>query len=198
LVNSKRIGKRRLSAAARERTLRGFERNCDVTPTDSATLLSSIMSGMKPEFLHLNAGWNAEPNAPAPVAEVQGFDILLRFYLNPFEFKEFEPDELGFLRFVNCERYRLGPTNDEGWYRGLCRFSHVAPKWGEFYEVSSKPEALKGPTDWELLNTRTVGEQHHFLFYFRDNTFECTAESCAIEPRADNALVRARKDLPVF
>ena len=46
-------------------------------------LLSSIMSAMKPEFLHLNVGWNAETNAPEPNVEVQGLDIILRFYVNP-------------------------------------------------------------------------------------------------------------------
>jgi hypothetical protein len=150
---------------------------------------------MKPEFLQLNLGWNAEPNAPEPDVEVQGFDIILRFYVNPFKFKEFEEDEVGFLRFVNCERYRLGSTNDEGWYGGQCRFSQIAPKWGEFYEVSGDSEALKGPTDWHVLNTSTVGEHHHFLFYFRDNTFECVAERCVIESRDDNALQRTRKHL---
>lgn len=153
---------------------------------------------MKPEFLHLNDGWNAEPNAPAPVIEIQRFDIILRFYVNPFKFKEFEEEELGFLRFENCERYRLGPTNDEGWYQGQCRFSQIAPKWGEFYEVSGDPEALKGPTDWRVLSAGIVGRQHHFLFYFRDNTFECAAERCVIEPRADNALLRTQKRLPLL
>src|SRR3989442_1380600 len=155
------------------------------------------MSAMKPEFPHLNIGWNAEPNAPEPHVEVHGFDIILRFYVNPFRFKEFEEDEIGFLRFVNVAPYRLGPTNDEGWYRAQCRFSQIAPKWGEFYEVSSDSETLKGPTDWRVLNTRTV-EAHHFLFYFRDNTFECVAERCLFEPRADNALQRTRKHLPLF
>jgi hypothetical protein len=155
------------------------------------------MSAMTPEFLHLNVGWNAEPNAPESHVEVQGSDIILRFYVNPFQFKEFEEDELGFLRFANCAQYRLGPTNDEGWYRGQCRFSQIAPKWGEFYEVLGGSEGLQGPTDWRVLNSRTVGEQHHFLFYFRDGTFECVAERCAIESRADNALQRTRKQLPL-
>lgn len=153
---------------------------------------------MKPKFLHLNLGWNAEPNAPEPHLEVQGSDILLRFYVNPFRFEEFKEDELGFLRFVNCARYRLGPTNDEGWYRGQCRFSQFAPEWGEFYEVSGYSDAIDGPTDWDMLKTRTVGEYHHYLFYFRDNTFECVAEGCAIESRADNELERRRKRLPMF
>src|SRR5439155_26549429 len=93
------------------------------------------MSVIKPEFLQLNVEWNAEPNSPEPRVKVQGFDIILRFYVNPFQFREFEADEFGFLRFVNCARYRVGPTNDEGWYRCQCRFRQIAPNWGAFYEV---------------------------------------------------------------
>src|SRR5690242_17410447 len=102
---------------------------------------------MKLDFLQLNVDWNAEPNAPDPHVQVLGSDIILRFFLNPFQFKEFTENEIGFLRFVNCRRYRLGPTNDEGWYRAQCRFSPFAPQWGEFYEISGDTSTEK-PTDW--------------------------------------------------
>jgi hypothetical protein len=80
------------------------------------------------------------------------------------------------LTFKNCKRYRLGRTNDEGWYRGQCRFSGVAPAWGEFYEVPGdlKLGALKDP--WVELKPGT-DKDSHFVFYFRDETFECDAES---------------------
>src|SRR5215813_4031407 len=148
---------------------------------------------MKPEFLQLNLGWNAEPNAPDPHVAVEGDDILLCFYVNPFQFKEFSEDEVGFLRFVKCVRYRLGPTNDEGWYHGQCRFSQIAPGWGEFYEISGDETSTQDPTDWHSVGAQSTGEPHHFLFYFRDNTFECLAERCVIEPRGDNALEKTGK-----
>jgi hypothetical protein len=153
---------------------------------------------MQPHFLQLNLGWNAEPNAPDPQVEVLGKDILLRFDLNPFQFEEFEEDEIGFLRFINCERFRLGPTNDEGWYRGQCRFSKIAPEWGEFYEIFGDDTSTNGPTDWRAVSTKNTGEPHHFLFYFRDNTFECVAERCVIEARDDNALQTKGKRLPAL
>src|SRR4051794_1228603 len=106
-------------------------------------------------FRQLNLGWNAEPNAPEPQVEVEATNIILRFYINPFQFKEFKQDELAYLRFVNCTRYRLGPTNDEGWYLGQCRFSKIAPKWGEFYEISGDPGSVTGPSDWHVLATET-------------------------------------------
>ena len=153
---------------------------------------------MKPDFLQLNLGWNAEPNAPDPQLEILGNDIVLCFYVNPFQFKEFAEDEIGILRFVNCVRFRLGPTNDEGWYRGQCRFSKIAPEWGEFYEIVGDATTTNGPTDWRVMSTKGTGELHHFLFYFRDDTFECVAQSCVIEVRDDNALHIKRKSLPAL
>jgi hypothetical protein len=150
---------------------------------------------MKPNFLKLNIEWSAEPNAPDPHIDIAGDDIILSFYVNPFQFKEFEEDELGLLRFVNCTRY-LGPTNDEGWYRGQCRFSHIAPEWGEFYQVVGDANSTEGPTDWSTMSSRNKGERRHFLFYFRDHTFECLAEGCIIEARPGNPLRRTGKSLP--
>lgn len=72
---------------------------------------------MQTSFLQLNEGWNAEPNAPSPVVEIQGTDLVLSYDVNAFQYPEFEEDEVALLRFVRSERSRLGPTNDKG-YRG--------------------------------------------------------------------------------
>ena len=40
-------------------------------------------------------GWNADPNAPSPVVQVQGQDMVLKFLVNPFQFPEFEKNEIG-------------------------------------------------------------------------------------------------------
>ena len=110
--------------------------------------------------------------------------------MNAFQFKQFEEEELGVLRFIECERYRLGPTNDEGWYRGQCRFSKLAPGWGEFYLVSGDDVLLKAPKDWKLVKPGS-GASKHFLFYFRDNTFECVAKKCVVEKISNNSLQRS-------
>jgi hypothetical protein len=153
-------------------------------------------STMTLNFLRLNIGWNAEPNAPEPHVEVRGSDIILGFHMNAFQFPEFAEGENGYLRFANCVRYRLGPSNDEGWYRGQGRFSKIAPEWGDFYEVSGDPASSQGPTDWHVVSAEARGKAHHFLFYFRDETFECLAEQCFVEPKEDNALLRAAITLP--
>ena len=127
-------------------------------------------------FTLLNHGWNAEPNAPYPVIGVDGADLLLAFYLNAFIFPQFQEGDAGLLRFKNVTRYRLGATNDEGWYRGQCRYSGVAPKWGEFYEISDHTPLANEPRDWVVVHQSGANDRH-FLFYLRDATFECNAES---------------------
>ncbi len=148
---------------------------------------------MNPSFVQLNIGWNAEPNAPSPQACLEGEDVILRFQMNSFRFPDFHTEERGFLRFVNCSQFRLGPTNDEGWYLGQCRFSRLAPNWGDFYAISGDPRSVDGPADWIAVEGHRATNRTHFLFYFRDETFECVAERCVIEPDPRNALIRTAK-----
>lgn len=68
--------------------------------------------------------------------------------------------------------WRLGPANDEGWDMGQCRYSKIAPRWGEFYELLGDDDLQPQPSDWIMLPG--VGNRH-FLFYLRDHTFECMA-----------------------
>jgi hypothetical protein len=127
-------------------------------------------------FAKLNEGWNAEPGAPYPELQVQGWSLVLTFYLNPWVFPQFKPGDVGELTFSDCWRYRLGPTNDEGWWRGQCRFSRRAPEWGEFYEVTGDLRLERIPNDaWTTIGEPTNKETRHFLFYFKDETFECDA-----------------------
>jgi hypothetical protein len=124
-------------------------------------------------FKKLNSDWNAEPNAPDPRVRVADRTLYLTFVLNSFQFP-FEEGSVGELVFHNCWRYRLGPTNDEGWYSAQCRFSQLAPAWGEFYEVEG--DLLLGhQLSWTSLGPPSPSSRH-FLFYLRDETFECDAD----------------------
>ena len=136
---------------------------------------------MSTHFRQLNDGWNADPNSPDPAVQVDGRDVVLAFHANPYQFPRFVEGQRLRLRFVVTRRYRLGGTNDEGWYLGQCRFSRVAPKWGEFYEVSGDLRLERTPNDdWQSVgDTRTAGR--HFLFYLKDGTFECEADDWALE-----------------
>jgi hypothetical protein len=151
---------------------------------------------MRPTFQLLNPDWNADPSAPDPAPEASGADLLLTFRVNAVQFPEFEAGEIGTLRFVSCRRYRLGPANDEGWSRGQCRFSGLAPAWGEFYLVKGDAALLNAPRDWKNVDAGSMGpDGHHFLFYFKDKTFECVADRCAVEPVGGNALKRTGKSI---
>lgn len=76
--------------------------------------------------------------------------------------------------------WRLGAVNDEGWYTGQCRYSKIAPNWGEFYELLGEDDLRFKPTDWHALAPLISG-QRHFIFYFRDETFECIAADWMFE-----------------
>lgn len=132
-----------------------------------------------PTFMRLNETWNAEPNAPHEVVAVSGTTVRLEFFLNPWIYEANE-GERRVLTFEECSMWRLGATNDEGWYAGQCRYGKTAPAWGEFYELLGDDDQLLGPIDWHRV-TRLTPEKRHFLFYLRDNTFECLASEWRLE-----------------
>lgn len=133
----------------------------------------------KPLFKRLNDGWNAEPNAPEPQVKVTGSSVELTFVLNPWT-NGADEGERGRLTFRNCAMWRIGATNDEGWYAGQCRYSKAAPAWGEFYELLGEDDARLEAADWHEMRPLT-SEQRHFLFYLRDKTFECFATEWVFE-----------------
>ena len=130
---------------------------------------------MSIQFIHLNKGWNAEPNAPEESIKTFESKLTLEFFVNPWAYEGFEEEQKIKLIFASVSKYRLGETNDEGWYRGECRFKKLAPKWGEFYQLIGEDSDIENADDWIILSQEK--ELNHYLFYFRDNTFECFAKS---------------------
>jgi hypothetical protein len=127
-------------------------------------------------FTKLNDAWNAEAGAPCPEVRIEAHTLVLTFYLNPWVFRGVRLGDCGELSFPDCWRYRLGETNDEGWWRGQCRFSRRAPEWGEFYEVEGDLRLDRLPSNsWVVLADPPQDGTRHFLFYFKDETFECDA-----------------------
>lgn len=125
-------------------------------------------------FKKLNDGWNAEPNDPAETIVVHSDLVELSFTLNPWAFEAVEGSRAT-LSFSQCARWRLGSPNDEGWYRGQSRFETSTHSWGEFYEVFDAVPSIAEPQDWKFLGSE-LQSTRHFLFYLRDNTFECYAQ----------------------
>ena len=133
-------------------------------------------------FRKLNEGWNAEPNAPEPQVKLNGKTLELSFFLNPWQFPEYAEGQHGRVTFTGVSHYRLGSTNDEGWYCGQCRFSGMAPKWGEFYEVGGDLLLQKVQGEWVQVTKSGDRARNHYLFYFRDETFECDADGWQFSP----------------
>lgn len=129
------------------------------------------------KFVQLNDGWNAEPNAPHPKVTIDGDTVRLDLTANGFQFPDFAEEERVCLIFRAAQRYRLGPTNDEGWYKGQCRFSQAAPAWGEFYEVQGDLKLDEVSDEWHHISDANDEATNHYLFYLRDETFECSALS---------------------
>ena len=125
-------------------------------------------------FIQLNEGWNADPNAPEPKIEISGTILKLSFGLNYFEFDEFTDTDIGILTFIDCLQYRIGPPNDEGFYRdGQSRFRKYGVQWGEFYRIENSDWPHEFPDKIVISEFKEQREYFHFLFYFRDETFEC-------------------------
>lgn len=131
-------------------------------------------------FEQLNIGWNAEPNSPEVQIEVIDSDVVIRFYLNAFMYENFSEGDKAILVFHNCLQYRVGSPNDEGFFcYGQSRYKKYGIKWGEFYLIHN--------SDWEIAFPDPIrvgdveGEKKHYLFYFRDETFECIASDYSIE-----------------
>ena len=121
---------------------------------------------MATDFRKLTEGCNAEPNAPGVRVSRAGADVHVEFRPNQYQYPTYAAVARIILTFHSCTRYRLGDVNDEGWYLGQCRFSKLAPSWGEFYEISGDLK-LEGLTDWVEVGSHRKNTRH-FLFYFRD------------------------------
>ncbi|UTW56220.1 hypothetical protein [Kordiimonas sp. SCSIO 12610] len=134
---------------------------------------------MSATFIQLNDGWNADPNSPEPNTSIVDKSVQLSFILNPYISKNTVLGNTAKLRFINCARYGFSHINDEGWYLGQCRFSKIAPKWGEFYQNTGDPLLETSEVEW--IDTGFQGGSHHYLFYFRDTCFECFADDWYIE-----------------
>lgn len=131
---------------------------------------------MNIEFEQLNIDWNAEPNAPEVTVSVLGNNVEVRFFLNNLQYGNFDEQNIARLVFHDCLQYRYGSPNDEGFFIfNQSRFKKLGVKWGEFYLVHN--------SDWEKVfpdrvhvSDQPLDGLKHFLFYFKDGTFECIAK----------------------
>lgn len=134
----------------------------------------------KIRFEQLNIGWNAEPNAPELQIKVVDTDVVIEFYLNAYMYEQFCKGDKARIVFHDCLQYRNGYPNDEGFYSyGQSRFKKYGVKWGEFYKVKNSNWKKEFPNP--IVVNETKAKRNHYLFYFRDETFECIATSYNME-----------------
>lgn len=134
-----------------------------------------------PTFNHLNETWNAHPSDVSLKIEQNGQTLLAHIRPNPYAYREYENIHSITVCFLGCARYRVTPVNDHGWYGGQCRFSGLAPSWGEFYEVSGDTRDAMDPTPWvEMEGSGT----RHFHFYLRDEALEVKAQGWSLDAKS--------------
>lgn len=131
------------------------------------------------KYIKLNNNWDAEPSVPFPTIKIVDRTLKLSFVLNHFIHKNISDGAIGELTFKDCLMYRLGSPNDEGFFLNQFRFTSKDIPWGGFYELFESNWKDAFPNDkifvaQELKNSPLL---HHFLLFFRDETFECIAKS---------------------
>ncbi|MBW6421783.1 hypothetical protein KX729_10045 [Rhizobium sp. XQZ8] len=138
-----------------------------------------------PQFIRLNTDWNVEPNVPLPEISIDGLTLELRLLVTVAS-REGEESAAIKLTFTDCHAWLLSDLNDEGWYRGQCRYGRLAPAWGHFYEIAGEDPLRDQPDDWQSM----PGHGNcHYLFYLRDETFECIANAWKAAPIRARAKV---------
>ena len=130
----------------------------------------------------MNDTWNAEPNMPNPCIEIIGADIKLSFLLNAFQYTQFSEGDIGIIRFHKCFQYRMGMPNDEGFHiYGQSRYKKYAVEWGHFYLVKDSDWEVNFPEAKIINSYISIENLRHYLFYFRDETFEVVAENYSFQ-----------------
>ncbi|MGZ5192016.1 MAG: hypothetical protein ACXWCZ_13490, partial [Flavisolibacter sp.] len=119
--------------------------------------------------------------SPEVTLMVDNSSVTLNFFVNYFLFDNFNEGDRAKVTFNKCHKYSFNNMNDEGYYMGQYRYKYTDLPWGEFYLLDS---------DWHrdfpirqniLLTDPEIKKQHHYIFFFKDNTFECVAEEYQLE-----------------
>jgi len=102
--------------------------------------------------------------------------------MNAFKFKDFSEGDIGALTFSNCFQYRMGPPNDEGFnIFNQSRYKKYGVPWGEFYLVKDSDWQTTFPNPIIVASGLDTSVLNHYLFYLRDETFECIAGTWHLE-----------------
>ena len=133
----------------------------------------------KIDYIQITKDWNADPVSPEIELKVDGIDLIIDIYLNHFQFDKYQEGDKVKIRFKNCAEYSLNTCNDEGYFYGQYRTNHKELPWGEFYEIKSGLDT-KLPNPIEEIQSSN-SDRKHFIFFFKDETFECLASDYSLD-----------------
>lgn len=133
----------------------------------------------KIDYIQITKDWNADPVSPEIELKEDGIDLIMNIYLNLFQFDHYQEGDKVKIRFKNCAEYSLNTCNEEGFYYGQYRIKPTELEWGEFYEIKSGLDRkLPNPVK-RIQNDNS--DRKHFIFFFKDETFECIASDYRLD-----------------
>jgi hypothetical protein len=136
-------------------------------------------SDSKIDFTKITNYWNADPVSPEIELEVVGNDLTMEIFVNYLVFDNFNEGDKAKITFKNCSKYSLNICNDEGYYYGQYRTNPNKLPWGEFYEIIKGLDRNFPDPIVNLQDDNT--NKRHFIFFFKDETFECLASDFSTE-----------------
>lgn len=139
------------------------------------------------DFIKISTDWNADPVSPEVDLKADNADLIMDVFLNYFVFSKFSEGDRVKIRFKNCSKYSLNICNDEGYFYGQYRIKHDELPWGEFYELKSGVDRnLPAPVTKIQEDSE---DNNHYIFFFKDETFECLASGFELEFYNDKGTI---------
>lgn len=133
---------------------------------------------VKPTYIKLNLDFDAEPNAPSPEVSITGSNLNLKFLLNPFLWENVKDDEQAELHFNGVLKYRLGGPGSDN-FKDFRYYDEEIDNYG-FYQIKNSNWMRNFPLDEKTVSkdepNSLKNNSKHYVFFFRDNTFECIAD----------------------
>ena len=133
----------------------------------------------KIEYIQITTNWNADPVLPKIELTIDRTDLIMDIYLNHYVFDNFEKGYKVKIRFKDCTLYSLNTCNDEGYYYGQYRTNPNELPWGEFYEIICGLDRNMPNPIVKIADDNS--DKKHFIFFFKDETFECIASEYELE-----------------
>lgn len=124
-------------------------------------------------FIQISTNWDADSVNPQVNLQIDRADLIMDIYTKFTEGNKVK------IKFNNCAEYSLNTCNDEGYYYGQYRTNPTNLPWGEFYEIISGLDRNYPEPIIKIQADKT--NKRHFIFFFKDETFECLADDYDLE-----------------